>query len=131
MIQHPSIDMAGASPDGLVGTDGLLEIKCPNSATHADTLLYGKPSGDYVLQMQWQLACTGRKWCDFVSYDPRMPQHLQLFIKRFERDDAKIADYEHAVLDFLAEVDALMLKLPTIQQGQSDPLEITESDVLA
>lgn len=105
-VPHPTIAMAGASPDGLVGDDGLVEIKCPNSATHIDTLL-GAPIADkYVKQMQFQLACTGRRWCDFVSYDPRLGVDMQLHIERVERDDAVIAEIEAAVTDFLAEVDA-------------------------
>ena len=78
MITHPTISMAGASPDGLVGDDGLIEIKCPNTATHIDTLLSDKVPSKYVTQMMWQMACTGRQWCDFVSFDPRMPKELQL-----------------------------------------------------
>ena len=83
-IDHPTIDMSGASPDGFVGEDGLVEIKCPNSSTHIDTLVSQKVPAKYLPQMQWQMACTGRKWCDFVSFDPRMPENLQLFVKRIE-----------------------------------------------
>ena len=82
MISHPTIKRAGASPDGLVGEDGLVEIKCPNTATHIDTLLTQTVPGKYITQMQWQMACTGRKWCDFVSFDNRLPEELQIFIKR-------------------------------------------------
>lgn len=106
MVQHPRIAMAGASPDGLVDDCGLLEIKCPNSATHFQTLRSKKPAGKYVTQMQWQMACTGRAWCDFVSFDPRMPEWLQLFVTRIERDDKLIAEMETEVETFLAEVDA-------------------------
>jgi putative phage-type endonuclease len=106
MIDHPTINMTGASPDGLVDGDGLLEIKCPKTATHLQTLMDGKVPSQYVPQMQWQMACTGRKWVDFVSFDPRLPAEYQLFIKRVERDDALIAEYEAAVIQFLAEVDA-------------------------
>lgn len=101
---HPSIAMAGASPDGVVGWDGLLEIKCPNSATHIETLLGGKIDGKYITQMQWQMSCTGRAWCDFVSYDPRMPEHLAIWVKRVPRDEAMISELEGAVRTFLAEV---------------------------
>jgi putative phage-type endonuclease len=86
---HPKIGMAGASPDGLIGLDGLVEIKCPNSATHIQTLLGGSVPEKYRTQMLWQMACTDRAWCDFVSYDPRLPESMRLFVQRVERDDAK------------------------------------------
>lgn len=108
---HPAINMAGASPDGVVGHDGLLEIKCPNTATHIDTLLAGKIDAKYITQMQWQMACTGRAWCDFVSYDPRMPQHLAIWVKRVPRDDAMIRELESAVETFLADVAATVAAL--------------------
>lgn len=111
MITHPRIEQAGASPDGLVGDDGLVEIKCPNTATHIDTLLTQTVPGKYVTQMQWQMACTGRQWCDFVSFDPRMPKELQLFIKRVNRDDEQIAMLEKEVLSFLEELDEKVNKL--------------------
>lgn len=105
--QHPRIVMAGASPDGFVGADGLIEIKCPNTATHIDTLLsMGVIPGKYLIQMQFQMACTGRAWCDFVSFDPRMPEDLRLFVRRVERDDVVIADLEKEVEVFLGEIDA-------------------------
>jgi putative phage-type endonuclease len=106
-IDHPRIAMAGASPDGVIeGQNGLVEIKCPQSATHIATLL-GEPIPDkYIVQMQWQMACTGAEWCDFVSFDPRLPDHMQLFIKRVPADPAHIAALETAVAAFLAEVDA-------------------------
>lgn len=104
-IPHPSIDMTGASPDGLVGDDGMVEIKAPNTSTHIDTLLSGTVPQKYVLQVSWQMACTGRTWADFVSYDPRLPVSMQLFIKRVPRDDALIADMEKEVRAFLTEVD--------------------------
>lgn len=111
MIHHPRIAMAGASPDGLVGDDGLLEIKCPNSATHIKMLRSGVAGGDYITQMQWQMACTGRAWCDFVSFDPRMPDGLDLFVKRVNRHDETIATLEREVEEFLAQVDALVIEL--------------------
>lgn len=104
MVDHPAIAMTGASPDGLIGSDGLVEIKCPNTATHIDTLLSGKVPAKYVTQMAWQMACTGRAWCDFVSFDPRMPAHMQLFVQRVERDDTLIAELEREVSAFLNEV---------------------------
>ncbi len=105
MIEHPTIAMSGASPDGLVDDDGLLEIKCPNTATHIDTLLSGKVPEKYRLQMLWQMACTGREWCDFASYDPRLPEEMRLFVTRVQRDDEAIAEIEREVRAFLAEVD--------------------------
>lgn len=104
-IEHPSIAMSGASPDGHVGTDGSVEIKCPNTATHIDTLLDGSVPGKYLKQIQWQLACSGRKWCDFVSYDPRMPEQMRMFVQRVDRNPAVIAELEKEVRIFLAEVD--------------------------
>lgn len=117
MIDHPTIPMTGASPDGLVGESGLVEIKCPNTATHIDTLLSDKAPSKYIPQMQWQMACTGRAWCDFVSYDPRLPEDMQLFVKRVERDDALIAELETEVAKFLDEVAATVLKLIVIRRG--------------
>jgi putative phage-type endonuclease len=111
MVAHPAIAMSGASPDGLIDTDGLVEIKCPNSATHAKTLISKKPAGNYITQMMWQMACTKRKWCDFVSFDPRFPEHLQLFVVRVERDDTLIATLEQEVISFLAEVDKSLAQL--------------------
>lgn len=104
-INHPTIEMAGASPDGLVGDDGLVEIKCPMSHTHLETLRTNKIPSDYVTQIQWQLSSTGRKWCDFVSFDSRLPNHLQLFIARVNRDDEYIALLESEVCKFLKELD--------------------------
>jgi putative phage-type endonuclease len=104
-VPHPTISASGASPDGLVGEDGLIEIKCPNTATHIETLLGGNIPAKYVAQMQWQMACTGRKWCHFVSFDPRMPEDMRIFIRRLNRDDIVIADLEKEVVKFLAELD--------------------------
>jgi putative phage-type endonuclease len=110
-VHHPSIPMAGASPDGLVSTDGLVEIKCPNTATHIDTLLSGSVPGKYITQMQWQMACTGRLWCDFASFDPRMPEEMRLFVKRVERDEPRITELETEVRTFLTELDATIGRL--------------------
>lgn len=105
-VDHPSVPTSGASPDGLVLAHGLVEIKCPNTATHIETLL-GEPIADkYVKQMQWQMACTGRAWCDWVSFDPRLPGNMQLFIQRVERDDKLIQTIEGDVRAFLSELDA-------------------------
>ena len=110
-VTHPSIAMSGASPDGFVGSDGLLEIKCPLTATHIETLLGGKIDAKYITQMQWQMACTGREWCDFVSYDPRMPEHLAIWVKRVPRDGVMIEELEAAVRVFLAEVASTVAAL--------------------
>jgi len=96
--------LAGCSPDGLVDWDGLIEIKCPfNTANHIETLLNGMPA-EHIPQVQGQMWITGREWCDFVSYDPRMPEALQLHVQRIQRDEAFIADLERRVTSFLAEV---------------------------
>ena len=105
-VPHPRITMSGASPDGLVGEDGLVEFKCPNTATHIETLIGQTVPTKYITQMQWQMACTGRQWCDFGSFDPRLPEDMRLFVRRVDRDDALIADLEAKVSDFLAETDA-------------------------
>ncbi len=118
-VPHPTVPMSGASPDGLIGTDGLVEFKCPNSATHMDTLSAGAVPDKYVLQIQWQLACTGRKWCDFVSFDPRFPEAMTLFIKRLERDDARIAEIENQAVLFLNDVEAQV----RILQQRYNPME--------
>jgi len=110
-INHPRIEMAGASPDGLVGEDGLVEIKCPNTATHIDTLLSGKVPTKYITQMQWQMLCCQRKWCDFVSFDNRLPEHLQLFVQEVEFDPEYCAMLEEEVSQFLAEMDSKVAKL--------------------
>lgn len=103
-VDHPSIDMTGASPDRLVAPDGLLEIKCPATHTHIATL-FGEPiDPDYIVQMQWQMACTGRAWCDWASFDPRLPESMRLHVRRVQRDNARIAELETAVVDFLNEV---------------------------
>jgi len=116
-IPHPTIPMSGASPDGTVGEDGLVEIKAPNTATHIDTLLGEEIDGKYIKQMQWQLACTGRKWCDFVSFDPRLPAELQIKIIRVNRDDVLIASLEKDVTDFLKEIDIKLDSLNKIKEA--------------
>ena len=103
---HPTIKDAGACPDGLVGDDGLIEIKCPNTSTHVGTLIDQKAPTKYIPQMQFQLACTGRQWCDFVSFDPRIEQSF--FQIRVERDNEYIEKMEKEVSEFLEEVDRLV-----------------------
>jgi len=110
-VSHPNISEAGASPDGLVGLFGLVEIKCPNTATHIQTLLDQKVPEKYNTQMQWQMACTQRQWCDFVSFDPRMAEGLQLFIKRVELDPVYIANLEKEILNFLFDVEHKITQL--------------------
>ena len=110
-VDHPTIEWFGCSPDGLVGEDGLLEIKCPNTTTHLEYLQDGKPPSKYIPQMMAQMACTGRKWCDFASFDPRLPEDLQLFVVRLNWDDAYIQEMEAEVKQFLNEVDATLSQL--------------------
>lgn len=111
MVNHPRIADALASPDGLIGEDGLVEIKCLLPANHLELLLTEEVSDQYRLQMMWQMACTGRKWCDFVSYDPSQNDKMQLFIKRFERDEKEIKHLENEVEIFLNEVKATVEEL--------------------
>jgi putative phage-type endonuclease len=110
-VVHPLIEDAGASPDGLVGLFGLVEIKCPNTATHIQTLLDQKVPEKYNTQMQWQMACTQRQWCDFVSFDPRMAEGLQIFIKRVEFDPIYVAQLEKEVINFLMDIEDKIQKL--------------------
>jgi len=117
-VDHPTVPMTGASPDGLVGADGLVEIKCPNVATHIDTLIAGKIPEKHLTQIAWQMACTGRAWCDFVSYDPRLPEDMRLFVRRVHRDDTRIAEIEAEVRAFLAELDA---KLSALREAVALP----------
>lgn len=114
LIDHPTINMAAASPDGLVGDYGLVEIKCPNTATHIETLLSRVIDGKYVKQMQFQMACTRRNWCDFVSYDPRMPERLKLFVMRVKRDDALISQMESEIIAFISELEAKIENLNSL-----------------
>ena len=91
-INHPVISRFGASPDGLVNNDGSIEIKCPNTATHLDTLINGTIKRDYIYQMQTVMLCGNREWCDFVSYDPRLPEDLSTYIHRVMRDETIIME---------------------------------------
>lgn len=111
IIDHPFLPMCAASPDGLVSDDGMVEIKCPNTATHFDTLLTEKMPSKYLPQVQWQMACANRLWVDFVSFDPRAPEGLQLFVTRIERDDKYILELEAEVNKFLTELDQRIEKL--------------------
>lgn len=110
-VPHPTIEWYGASPDGLVGSDGCIEIKCPSSKQHIKYLNDGKPPAKYIPQMMSQLACTGRKWVDFISYDPRMPEGLDFFVVRLERDEEYIKAMEAEVKQFLDEVEQELTQL--------------------
>lgn len=110
-VTHPIISQSGASPDGLVDDVGLVEIKCPNTATHIETLLEGGVPSKYNLQMQWQMACTNRAWCDWVSFDPRMPESMRLFIRRVPREGGLILELEGEVKTFLAEIEQTVFRL--------------------
>ena len=112
-IDHPTVAMSGASPDGLA-EDGLVEIKCPNTATHLEYIFDGKPPQKYITQMQWQMACAGKPWCDFVSFDPRLPERLQLLVVRVLRDDDYIKMLEQEVTIFLQELDDKLNKLEKV-----------------
>ncbi len=103
---HPAIKRSGASPDGLVGAEGMVEIKCPASHTHIQTLKIGQAPKDYMPQMQWGMACAERLWCDFVSFDPRLPDNAALFIKRVYRDESYLNSVERQVEIALATIDA-------------------------
>ena len=113
-VSHPKIDQAGCSPDGLIGNDGMLEIKCPQTAAHLETLLGQAVPGKYETQMQFQMSCTGRAWCDFVSYDPRMPENMRLFFKRVHRDQKRIEELETEVSTFLLEIVAKVDELNSL-----------------
>jgi putative phage-type endonuclease len=124
-IEHPSIPRTGASPDGLIGTEGIIQIKCPKPAIHFDYYKGKVAPVEYQPQMLWEMACTGRKWCDFVSFNERMPDHLQLFIVRFERDEALISEIAAEVIKFTAEIDELIESLPKVP----DPLEVSDREI--
>ena len=111
LIDHPVIKLSGASPDGLVNLNGQIEVKCPSTATHLNTLLTKEIPVEYIPQITWQLACTRREWCDFVSYDPRLPEHLQIVIIRVSAKDLDIAGVEQSVINFNIAVDKAMAEL--------------------
>lgn len=110
-VVHPTIERAGCSPDGLVGDHGLVEFKCPNSATHIATLRGAPIKSEYVKQMLWQMACCERQWCDFVSYDPRMPPQMRMHVVRVQRDEKAIADITDSVKGAIAEIEATVAEL--------------------
>ena len=110
-VPHPIISGTGASPDGLVSYNGLLEIKCPQTITHVETLSGAKIDRKYLLQMHWQMICAEREWCDFVSFDPRLPAAMQLHIQRVERDAELSEEITAAVTQFLTELNELETQL--------------------
>ena len=111
LVIHPSIERGAASPDGLVGDTSLIEVKCPKTATHLGYLMDGKVPSQYHNQMLWQMACTERHSCDFVSFDPRLPDDLQLFVVTLDADLARIQEIENEVMMFLSEVDSIIANL--------------------
>lgn len=115
IVDHPGIEMSAASPDGLIGDDGMIEIKCPNTSTHIDTLIKQKVPKKHMTQMQWQMACADRQWCDFVSFDPRLPTGLQMFVVRIDRNDETIAELETEIKKFQAEMAEKITALNAIE----------------
>lgn len=111
LVPHPFIKGTHCSPDGLIGLDGVVEIKCPQAAAHLDLLLNGQISNDYCVQMAWQLCCTGRMWCDFVSYSSDFPGPMQIWIKRVPRDQTLIAELEREIAEFVKQVDRKVAEL--------------------
>lgn len=118
-IPHPEMD-AGASPDALVGDDGMLEIKCPNTATHIDTLLGAPIDEKYQKQMQFQMRCADRAWCDWMSYDPRLPENMRIVIRRVNRDDKLIAKLDAEIAEFIAELSEKHRRLLALVEGKDD-----------
>lgn len=114
LIRHPKIEQSHASPDGLIGDDGMLEIKCPQPAAHLETLTSQKIPEKYVTQMMWQLACTGRHWVDYVSYSPSFPENLRMFVQRVPRNDARIKELEQEVATFLLEMAIKLSQLNSL-----------------
>lgn len=110
-VGHPVIEMAGASPDGLCGSTGLVEIKCCGAARHIEVLTGDNPEDRYIKQIQFQMACTGRDWCDLAYFNPDLPEEMQLKVLRIERDAAAIEEMESEIVAFLAEVDSTVAEL--------------------
>jgi hypothetical protein len=127
LVIHPRLERSGASPDGLVGDQGLLELKCPRIHVHLDYLLNGEPPRSYIPQMAWQAACTGREWVDFVSYCPQMPDDLRLFVVRYTPTEKYIAELEAAVIAFLAEMDARLRQIEQIRNPDAVARQLQQS----
>ena len=122
IVLHPSINGGQCSPDGIVeATNSLIEIKIPNPENHLDNILTGgKQLEQYYDQVQWQLACMPEKeFCDLVSYDPEMPDHLQGFVKRIYRDDKYIQAMQNAVIAFLSDIETIVNNLKEIKNGNN------------
>ena len=115
-VEHPTISLAGCSPDGFVGEHGLIEIKCKEIHNHLDSILNDRIDPDHQAQMMWQMACTGRQWCDYVCFDDRAPEGLQLFVKRLHRDEEKIKQMEDEVIKFLKDLESMIQKLNEIKE---------------
>lgn len=134
-VLHPEIDRFGASPDGLVGpndeTGGQLQIKCPTTGTQIEYWRTGTVPLEHMPQMLAEMACTGRDWCDFVSFDPRLPEHLQLFVRRYHRDNRMIALLEKNVDHFNKEVDEVLAGLPGKPQAIAEVLDWPKPDELS
>jgi hypothetical protein len=130
LIVHPHIPRFGASPDGLVGDDGMIQIKCPNTRTHLAWMLGGIIPVEHCPQLLGELSCTGRAWCDFVSFDPRLPLHLQLFVRRFERNEGLILQLETEVVHFNREIDGVLASLPQKPQGVVIAMDHTDPNEL-
>ena len=128
-VRHPAITLSGASPDGLVGDDGLVEFKCPNTKTHLATLLGAEIDGAYLDQMQWQMACTGRQWTDFNSYDPRLPEEMRLHVERVPRDNERITELEKMVGAFLVELDAKVAALRERYSQEPETLPVDPGEI--
>ena len=111
LVPHPFVKGSHASPDGYVGGTGLIEIKCPLPAAHFDTLDNETISNDHMVQMQWQMACTGRVWCDYVSFNPDFPPAMQLWIKRVPQDAKLIGELEREIMTFVKELEAKVVRL--------------------
>ena len=129
-VIHPENDRFGASPDGYVGEDGLIQIKCPGTRKHLERFLLAPIPPDYATQMLAELACTGRKWCDLVSYDPRLPGHLQLYVTRYQPEEKFIRALEAQVVHFNAEIEGVLAALPQGPQPIATILEMTRGDEL-
>lgn len=121
-VDHPRIPMAGCSPDGLVGDEGGVEIKCCDSEGHLDIITAEAIDPDYLYQIHFNIACTDRQWWDFIAFNPDMPEEGKLWVKRIERDETIIAWMEQAVIDFNAEVDRKVDEALAAMRGAS-PLE--------
>jgi len=111
LIYHPGLEFAHASPDGLIGTDGAIEIKCPRSNTHLEWMLAGEVPEEHRDQCYWVMACTERSYCDFVSFDPRMPEDLQLFVRPLDRDEERIRQLAEGAIQFNFEVECALTAL--------------------